>query len=75
MKKINGEKIRQILEENFMTITELAKLSDVSLVTAMRVINNANYPRLSTLKKIAKALNCNPQDLIIEVENDSKDSK
>lgn len=64
--KINVNAIKKILFEKCMTITELAEKSDISLVTAMRVVNGKVLPRATTLKKICKVLKCKPSDITSE---------
>lgn len=67
MRQFSTEKTRKLLADRFMTITELAKQSDVSLVTTMRVVNGRQNPSLKTINKFCKALKCKPQEITSEV--------
>jgi DNA-binding XRE family transcriptional regulator len=56
-------KIRQTRERKFMTQEELARLAGLSTPTISDVENNKGIPELSTIKKIAKALDTKPEDI------------
>jgi len=68
MRMIDTESIKKILFNKCMSITDLAKKTDISLVSANRIVNGKAFPRATTLKKICVVLKCKPQDITKEVE-------
>lgn len=68
-----ADKIREILEEKNITMYKLSKISKVSKATLSRIMSGSNIePRISTLIKIASALDIKLEDLI-SVEGDKYD--
>lgn len=67
MRVVDDVKLRKLIADNFLNLTELAREADLSLVTVMRTANGKNNPSVRTLKKICKVLGCEPKDIIKEV--------
>jgi transcriptional regulator with XRE-family HTH domain len=57
-----GQRLRDARERRFMTQEELSKASGVQIVTISRIENDrtAGRPRLTTIRKLAEALNEDP---------------
>lgn len=64
---MNSKKLKKIMFEKNITAVELAIASDVSLSSIYKILRGKNNynSKLSTVKKIAKALNVSVNDLII----------
>lgn len=60
---LDGEKVRKIRERNWMSGPELAKKAGVGATTIRNVEANKTPVRLSTARKIAKALGVEPKSL------------
>ena len=68
-KKTMRLRVREVAREKGISIHKLSRLSDVSLTTVRKLINDPTYSvTTSTLEKIASALNVGVRDLI-EDEN------
>ncbi len=68
-KKTMRLRVREVAREKGVSIHKLSRLSDVSLTTVRKLINDPTYSvTTSTLEKIANALNVGVRDLI-EDEN------
>lgn len=59
-----ANKLTALLKENEWSQNRLAEESGVDQSTINHLINNHSDPRISTLKKIADALNVRPEKLI-----------
>lgn len=59
-----GENLQQTRRERGMRQEELAEKSGVSLTQISKIERNETDPRLSTIEKLAKALDCSPNILI-----------
>lgn len=59
----------EVLRKRKMTLTQLSKLTDISLVNLSVLKNDrARAVRFSTLVALCDALNCQPGDLFVVVE-------
>jgi len=59
-------RLREIRERKGVTLRALKKMSDVAVSTLARFEAGQGDPQLSTLRKIAKALNVTVARLIVE---------
>jgi len=57
-----GNRVRDARQRRFMTQDELAERTGIRIVTISRIENDRveSQPRLSTIRKIAEALNVSP---------------
>jgi transcriptional regulator with XRE-family HTH domain len=60
--KIGGN-LKRVREDRLMTQAELAEAADIAPSTLVRIENDQVEPRFSTIKKLARALNVEPQKL------------
>lgn len=65
-KKVQYNRIREILDQKQMTQAELADLLDVRYITINRFCNGHREPTLDMLYRIAKVLKVSPRELIRE---------
>lgn len=63
--RLDTEKIKKILLEKGLTITELAEKIGVTYASTHRVISGKSFPRPGTLKKICDELKVKAKDIII----------
>ena len=56
-------KLRNMVDESGLTISELVRLSGVDRSTIYAIINNSRSVRNSTYGKLAKVLNCRIEDI------------
>lgn len=64
-KKANGEKLRDLREDLWLSQGELGEKAGVALHTINRIENGRTpYPQSATLKSIAKVLGVDPHDLL-----------
>ncbi len=61
-----GEKLKEIRTRRFLTQEELAARAGVSPATIVRVERNQAEPHISTMRKLAKALDIDPTELLGE---------
>lgn len=61
--RINAKFVRMILAERDMTVRDLGKVSEIHEQTIYRLMSGATF-NSESLGKLAKALDCNPIDLI-----------
>lgn len=61
---LDSRKTALVLANKEITRKQLSEKSGVSEVTISRIINGVQIPRIGTISKIAKALNCKVEDLI-----------
>ena len=65
MPRINGEKLRVLREERFLSHRELANLAGVSPTTVLNLENNAEVvAQRRTVRKLAQALDVDPNELV-----------
>jgi transcriptional regulator with XRE-family HTH domain len=59
-----GDKLKKLRTLNALTQAELAEKAGLTTTAVARVERDEAEPRPSTLRKLAKALNVQPRDLI-----------
>jgi transcriptional regulator with XRE-family HTH domain len=64
-----GENLRKLRERKLMTQAELGDAADVSRDQVSRIERNEVDPRFSTIRKLAKALGVEPEELIAEASD------
>jgi putative transcriptional regulator len=65
-----------VMAQRKMGLTELAKEVDITMANLSILKNNkAKAIRFSTLESICKALNCQPGDILVYVEDDEKEKE
>ena len=62
--KANTEKMQKIMTMKLYNNATLAAACGVSANTISRIKNGTTEPRIETLEKICKALDCEPKDLM-----------
>jgi ribosome-binding protein aMBF1 (putative translation factor) len=71
LKKVDGEKVRQLREGRTLSTRELAELSGVSGFTINDVELGKRRVQPKTLRKLAEALNVLPRELLLEESEDA----
>ncbi len=66
--KVDGEKVREARERALLSRRELAELSEVSMDTIQRMELGDGGAYGRTIRKLADALNLNPEDLLEKSE-------
>ena len=61
-----GDKLKEIRTRRLLTQTELAEKSGVNPTTIVRVERNQAEPHFRTIRKLAKALDVDPTELLGE---------
>jgi transcriptional regulator with XRE-family HTH domain len=62
-------RLKEVLQEKNISMSKLSRMSDISFSTISRIINDKNYsPTLTTLERIARALDISISDLYEETE-------
>jgi transcriptional regulator with XRE-family HTH domain len=61
-----GDRLRNLRTRRALTQEELAEKADVGTNTVARLERNETEPHMSTLRKLARALDADPSDLIGE---------
>jgi transcriptional regulator with XRE-family HTH domain len=61
-----GDKLKEIRTRRFLTQEELAERAGVSPATIVRVERNQAEPHISTMRKLARALDVDPTELLGE---------
>ncbi len=61
-----GKSVRKLRIDRFMSQAELSKATGVSPAHLGRIERNEHDPHLSTIRKIAQALDVNPSELVDE---------
>ena len=61
-----GDKLKEIRTRRFLTQEELAERAGVSPATIVRIERNQAEPHISTMRKLAKALDVDPTELLGE---------
>jgi len=59
-----GDKLKEIRTRRLLTQTELAEKSGVNPTTIVRVERNQAEPHFRTIRRLAKALNVDPTELL-----------
>ena len=64
MPHVDGEKLRRLREERFLSHRELANLASVSPTTVINLETNQEIsPQRRTIRKLARALEVDPHEL------------
>ena len=63
--QVDGMKLREARERRLLTQTELSKLSGVMVATISRIETGQQQPRIPTVRKLARALDVRPEELIV----------
>jgi transcriptional regulator with XRE-family HTH domain len=61
-----GQKLKTIRTRRLLTQEELAEIAGVSAATVVNVERNKQEPHFRTIRKLAKALNVDPTELLGE---------
>ena len=76
--EFNIQKFCEIMAQQEVTLSKISRLSQIDIGNLSRYKNGKSIPNLKTIGKIAKALEINPTDLLVErlenIENISKKS-
>jgi DNA-binding XRE family transcriptional regulator len=64
MPRMDGERLRELREELFLSHRELAKAAGVSPTTVLSLERNEAEPQRRTIRKLAKALGVDPHELV-----------
>ncbi len=59
-----GDRLRQLRKQSLMTQEQLAERSSVAVSTIIRIERNQVEPHGSTIRKLAEALEVEPQELV-----------
>jgi transcriptional regulator with XRE-family HTH domain len=59
-----GDRLRDLRKRKLLTQEQLADCSGVGIATIVRVERNQVEPRGSTIRKLAEALNVEPEELV-----------
>ena len=59
-----GDNLKEIRTRRFLTQEELAERAGVSPATIVRIERNQAEPHISTMRKLAKALDIDPTELL-----------
>jgi transcriptional regulator with XRE-family HTH domain len=59
-----GDNLKRLRTLNALTQVELAQRAELTTAAVARIERNEAEPRPSTLRKLAKALNVQPRDLV-----------
>jgi transcriptional regulator with XRE-family HTH domain len=58
-----GKRLREIREAKFITQAELSEMTGIAEATISRIEHGLQSPRISTIRKLAKALEVEPAAL------------
>ncbi len=61
-----GENLKKVRTRRLLTQEELAERADVSAATIVNIERNNQEPHFRTIRKLAKALNVDPTELLGE---------
>lgn len=64
MPQVDGEKLRAIREERFLSHRELAQRAGISPTTVLNLEKEQAEPQRRTIRKIANALGVEPAELV-----------
>ena len=59
-----GDRVRQLRRERLLTQEELSERSGVGVTSIIRIERGQVEPRFSTIRKLAKALEADPTELV-----------
>ncbi len=63
--QVDGTKLREARERRLLTQPELSEMSGVMVATISRIENGLQQPRIPTIRKLAKALDVPPEELLV----------
>jgi transcriptional regulator with XRE-family HTH domain len=66
-----GTRVKHVRERALLTQEELAKRAGIGLNTLNRIEKDHTEPRFRTIRKIARALDVDPKDLLPEEGEDA----
>ena len=66
--RVDGRRMRCRRQELLLERVELARLLDVSYTTIYKMEKHGHLPRLSTVKKVARALKLKPEQILVQEE-------
>ena len=58
-----GRNLRWLREDRLLTQAELAERAGIALSSLVRIENDQVYPRFSSIRKLARALDVHPREL------------
>jgi transcriptional regulator with XRE-family HTH domain len=61
-----GKKLKEVRTRRLLTQEELAEKADVSAATVVNIERNNQEPHFRTIRKLAKALDIDPTELVGE---------
>jgi ribosome-binding protein aMBF1 (putative translation factor) len=64
MPHVDGERLRELREERFLSYRELAKMAGVSPSTVLNLERSATEAQRRTVRKLAQALEVDPAELV-----------
>ena len=67
-RKVNMNKIKEVLKEQGRTQTGLADKIDKSYVVVTNYCNNNTQPNIATLREIARVLDVDVKDLLVSTK-------
>jgi transcriptional regulator with XRE-family HTH domain len=66
-----GDRLRNLRKRSLLTQEQLAERSGIGVATIIRVERNQVEPRGSTIRKLAEALNVEPEELVKTSSDDA----
>ena len=66
-----GDRLRDLRKRSLLTQEQLAERSGIGVATIIRVERNQVEPRGSTIRKLAEALNVEPEELVKTSSDDA----
>ena len=69
MPRVNGEKLRTLRDEHFLSHRELANRAGVSPTTVLNLEAGKGEAQRRTIRKVAEALGVEPQQLVKKPDN------
>ena len=64
MPHVDGERLRELREERFLSQRELARMAGMSPTTVLNLERSATEAQLRTVRKLAEALGVQPRELV-----------
>jgi transcriptional regulator with XRE-family HTH domain len=69
--EVNVQRLKQLREENALSLRELAGISDVSHNVIWRIESGRTGAQPRTIRKLAQALGVEPRELVKRSDNDA----
>jgi transcriptional regulator with XRE-family HTH domain len=63
--RVDGSKLRRERERRLMTLQDVSEKSGVAIATLSRIENGLQQPRIPTVRRLAKALEIDPEDVLV----------